>query len=299
MITLIYGNEPYLMDVEKKKIFTGNPLDENNVSSLEEVWRLVYMPALMQEKRRIALELETLGADEKFENFLHTMVENPSTVSKVFVFAKAVNKNTKVFKLMQKHFHVTVCNKLTEEKLRAFICREIQSAGGQITKDAYRIFAERLSYASRDECSLYTVKTVIQQILQASGGSITPEIVSQFLPETIEEKVYKISSYVVAGNEKRAIQAILTLSDNRESMIGVLSCMISQFRIAYKVALCGSEGVGASPFQYQPFKGISPGQAKSVMCVLQKAVNDIKRGQPEKTVAVTAVAKCIKLGFKR
>ena len=61
MITLIYGNEPYLMDVEKKKIFTGNPLDENNVSSLEEVWRLVYMPALMQEKRRIALELETLG----------------------------------------------------------------------------------------------------------------------------------------------------------------------------------------------------------------------------------------------
>lgn len=293
MIQLIYGNEPYLVQQEREKLH-GNEMDVNVVDAWEGVESLVFMPALFSEKRTIIYTVERLGANADIYEYL----SHPSSISDLYIFAREVDRNTKVYKKLKKDYQVTECNKLSEEQMKDFAKAVLAEYNATISVGAYALFMQRANYWDDDVCTLYTIRTYLYQMATAAAdGKITKAEVTGIVPESMNEKVYMLTSYLLGQDGEKAFGLATRLLQEKESPIAIMSAVMRTFRVAYKASLFKDEGkgigklIGVPYFQYKEALRYEASAIKECMGLLQSGVNQIKQGCPSDKVLITTLGK--------
>lgn len=299
MITLIVGNEPYLLEKEEKKIraFLGEVSEF--IQTFEE-WKKEVKEAMLQhsffaERTTVFLKLEKLGASEG----LFAYLKSPIETCDFYIFATKVDKGTKVFKELKKNHRIVVCDKLKKKEGLDFIDSFLKGQGlSPMDQSVKEYFLTRVRYETVDECSLYTIQTLLTQMSFVAEGVITKKEVDLFVSPPLEDKVYLLSSYLIKKDGVMLMKSAQDLLLQKESVIAMLSLLLRSYRLAYKASLldCSVKEkeirIGVPAYQYSGLRG-TPESFFQGMKLLQGAVNDIKGGYSEEIIFFTVLGELL------
>jgi len=291
VIKLYYGNEPYYLSAEKDKILKEKGIDAGIFYSWEEAKEIVFVPPLLSDRRIVVLELEKLTADESLSAYL----QKPSEFTDLFIFAGSVERNTKIYKLIKKDHAQMQCDKLSEPLLKKWIGKQLSNYGAAMNQDAYDTFMRRIPYYDDPDCNLYSIKNWICQ-LAFYHSEITEEVIKEVVLETLNEKMFALSKYLLAKNYPSAFRLTQLLLESREQPIAMLSAMLRTFRLSYKASLFPEvKGkaldamLGAAQYQYAAAMRYPMPVLQKCIREIQISVNDIKSGKPAQAIFVTTL----------
>lgn len=291
MIKLYYGNEPYYLAAEKKNLLKEKGVDTGIFYSWEDAAETVTVLPMLSEHRIVVLELEKLSADESLLRYL----SDPVSFTDLFIFTSNVERNSKIYKLINKKHSLMQCNKLNAQLLKKWIGKQLVSLGAVMNQEAYELFIRRVPYFHDPDCNLYSVKNWILQ-LAFCCNEITEDIVKEVIPETLNEKMFALSKHLLEGDYPSVFRLSQFLLESQEQPIAMLSAILRTFRLAYKASLFPEINekeletmLGAARYQYiAAMKYPIPILQKSIW-EIQNSVNDIKSGKPAKAVFITAL----------
>ena len=284
MIKLYYGNEPYCLEFEKRKIREGvNPMDLQVFTEwARETSQLAFQVPFFSERNVIFLEVEKLAANDDLVSY----IKNPCNGSDLYIFAARVDKNAKTYKEIKAKHEVVECNKISSGMMKKWVMKQLRTLQASMTQDAYDLFIRRLNYWGDEDCSLFAIKNYLVQAA-AYSPAITDEVIMDLVPATVDEKVFALSGYLLEGDGPHVFHAAAHLLGEKEAPIAMLSAILRTFRLAYKAKLLdGVRGkerdalLGAPSYQYASAMRLELPIIKKCMDTLQDAVNEIKKGYP-------------------
>ena len=305
MVRLFYGNEPYVLQYEKKKVEQSCKETGRYPMEFEE-WGEAAQLAASQvsfsgEKNMVFLMPKKLGADEKLLKFLNSAADTCD----MCIFAESVDRKTKVYKVLEKHHEIKKCDKLSATALKKWAVQQLKSKEFSITEDAYDLLIRRMNYLENPSCNLYTLQNILYQMGYAER-TITKEVVADNVPETCEEKVFVLSSLLLKGDGERLFFVARHLLEDREEPIAMLSAILRTYRLAFKASLYPEKSskdctalIGVPAFQYSDACDIPSEKLLKSMEVIQTAVGNIKNGYPKEDVFYTTLGKLLILAVEK
>lgn len=283
MIVLLCGNEPYLINHYKRAYAENLSFKEMNLFRTEEftqeVYELCQQYPIIDSKRVVYLTLDELKETDLLDEYF----KSPVVTTDLIITAQNIDKRTKIYKKLQSMNSVLEYNKLTEKMLSSFILSIIKKNNGSITEKGFEKLVGRINYFRDDNCNLYTVKTYVEQLLYA-GNAITPELVDMVIEKTIDEQIFVLSNYLVEKDSFHLFELIDHLIQNKESPIGILSLLLRNFRLAYKISISSGDSkkaateLGVPLMQIGLFRNLPYEVVNTSMDLLQSAIKRIKYG---------------------
>lgn len=281
MVKFLHGDEPYLITDGIRKELKSLTYPEVNLkksdvfdSSFEE---FLYSHPLLEEKRVAVLELSALSDITEAQVKRLALVPESTTL---LITSRKVDERSRVFKLLSGF--VVPCNKLSDSQLNTFVLKQVKSLNRNITVSGMELFLKRIGY-HEDGVSLFTVKTAIQQICHA--GDVTDSTVSSFLEETVESKLFNLSTYIWEGRGMEAFRLLEKLFSDKESGIKILSVLLQKYRLALKVADGATlSEIGVSTYQLGKFGSVKKETALSCFELITDAIRRIKEGEGEEVI---------------
>lgn len=283
MIALLSGNEPYLIQFYRKKFEEDIQLKEMNIyfaNTFDDNCRvLAQQYPLVDSKRVIFLSLDELNDNDLLLDY----VNHPVATTDLIMTSASIDKRGKLYKKLKSMDAIQEYNKFDLKKLKAFILSIIKNGHVSITEDGYQHLIDRINYIGRKDCTLYTVKTYVEQLLYA-GDVITTNLVDDIIEKSIDENSFVLSSYLIKKNAIELFELLDSLLLNKESPIAILSLLLRNFRLAYKIAINNGDmkiiasEIGVTTFQIGLYKDLGLPVINSCMDLLQGSVNRIKSG---------------------
>lgn len=290
MLKFLHGDEPYLMqDIIRKEVsmlsYPEINLKKSEVldSSFSE---FITGYPLFDKKRVAVLELSSLSdLSEKDVKHLTLMPESTT----LLITSRKTDARSKTFRALLGY--VMPCNKLSDSQLNTFVLKQVKSLNRNITVSGMDMFLKRIGYRNED-CSLFTVKTAIQQICHA--GDVTEETVSSFLEDTVESKVFNLSSLILEGKGMEAFRLLEKLFAEKESGIKILSILLQKYRLALKVQDGASlSEMGINAYQIGAFDSVKKETALSCFELITDSIRRIKEGEHEDVVCRLAIKRLL------
>lgn len=299
MKKLLYGNEPFLIDVElrelKKEVVSGGgcPEDITNISQWDDT-----VPDLLG-------QCTLFGGNQVFVIRVEELKEEMDAIfdsdSDVYVIAERVDKRKGIYKRFNKEHCIKVCNKVDAATLNKFILLECKQQGVKIKEDAFSLFIKRMQYYAGEGVSLYTVRTLIQQMafgVKVDGGVvIDTSVVAAYVPEKVDEKTYRLTEYLFQKNATAYMKLAVHLIQEQDG-IGILSALLRTFRVAYKASLYRDKSpkeleklIGVPSFQYACVMVLSTEKITSCMDILMSGIDSIKLGGKQETCFLDTISK--------
>lgn len=288
---LVYGQEPYLIDKYRKEI-TGKietpefNYMETDVFTDEVAGFLSQYPMLGSEKVLI-FRAKSLKECEELLNFISKKGKNP----KVYLFVKEVDKRTKLFKQFTKD-EIKAFDKVSQEVLEKTIMQYIRNRDCEIAPEAYQQYLMLINYYA-DETNLYDVLHSLDRL--CSAKVITSDIVAKMVINRETEDVFSLIRLIMEDRYDDVYhQADLILQSQQNNIIGVLSLLLRNYRLAYKrrVCNCSLKALGAAYNTYVP--DLSVEACDLSMNILDETISKIKRGfyKPEVALKVCLAKLC-------
>lgn len=275
MIHLITGNEPYRIHQYIKNVEESIAFKEINFLKFDEFNAIVpdmcIQVPVMSSKRVVVIETEKLptGNDD-----LGEYIKNPVETTDLYIIVQTLDKRTSLYKELKKH-KVYEFNKLQHNELINFIENYISSSGGSIEKDSISHFIDRVGYLENEEVTLYDVINSLDKVI-VYDKSITKESIDRLIPKTLSDNVFKITQLIMQNNKKATFEYLNSLLTNEQNEIGLMSLILRNFRLLYKMSLYTEKGVslndiakelGVSPFSLNWTKGINLSQSEVDKCI--------------------------------
>ena len=286
MIHVIYGDEPYFLDLQKHKYLGGIVNPEMNLSYLRgtftpEVAGICRTYPFLSDKRGVFLDIDTMSALENkaFRGYM----ENAEKFCELVILCRDVNRNTKIYKDLDKAHLIIPCNKVSTQKdFDNVILSTIKKADGKITREALDEFGRRMCYFNLKDMTLLTAVGYMESLLCITK-EITEDKVKEYIPEfeladihTWTDLIEKASKRDEPGNE---LLRQVELSDEKQA-IGTLSFLLYEFRISLKAAL-GCKEVRARRFSF-----LQPETLYGCVETITDAIRSIKQGKSTERVAL-------------
>lgn len=289
---LIYGQEPYLIDKYRKEIIEKVETPEFNLMETDEFSEevsifLCQYPMLGNEKVLIFRAKALKDCSELLD-----FISKKGKKSKVYLFVKEVDKRTKHFKNFDKN-EIKVFDKVSQDILQKTITQYIGKRGCEITPDAYHQYLTLINYYA-DETNLYDVLHSLDRL--CSAKVITADVVQKMVMNRETEDVFSLIRLIMEQRyDAMYHQADLILQSQQNNIIGVLSLLLRNYRLAYKMHVCNCslKALGAGYQTYIP--DMSADACNESMNILDDAVNKIKRGfyRPEIALKLCLAKLCL------
>lgn len=294
MIEIIYGSEPYLKDDHLKKILSkvdGFSLEEITDWTKEAENEIKSLPMFGGKKTVIYRPLEL--KNEEFLKFIKSPPDND-----VYVIPEGnLDKRTAVYRELKKNHKVRYFNKIDAAMMEKFVMRELRDLNCRITGQDYGYFMERCNYWENPSCSMYTIKIYLRQ-LSFLGSEISRESIQSIVPETLHEKMFQLTNYILDKDGARLFKLADYLLRERESPVAMLSAILRTYRIAYKASLFPEASdkelekmTGVKSYCYKKATLLGAGKLKQASQLLQEAVNQIKEKGNAEIVFRLTIAK--------
>ncbi len=286
MIQVLYGDEPYGIEKKKKKAVEGITCPTINYEVRQGKFDLELKTAcmtypFMESKRVVLLDVENLKAldTDEFKEYL----KSPNASTDLLVIVRNVDQRLKIFKTLKESSVLYPCNKLTSEKdIQNVLCSEVKSRGARITQDAMAEFIKRLNYSKEGINLLYAVGFI--ETLANINKDISKDMVVQYMPSNEEANEFWLSSLIKNKNANELFKQISLIPNDDD--IKVLSLVLKDFRVAYKLKYFSDSAVGTSRTEFSAY---TKEQLLSAMNVITDGIFDIKNGYLPKEHALKGI----------
>ncbi len=281
MLQVWLGDEPFLMyqriDREVAEIqfpdmnFTKGNLDDRLYDSC-------FVSPFLADKRYV-LVYAGMG-----NPLLEKLIDNAEAIENdvIVILEGEIDKRKSVFKKAQKKKVICSFDRLDQKKFNEFCLFCL--AGTQITEDDYRYLKDRMAYGVRPDADLYTVRAWLGALASAPQP-VERRYIDHIIPEYTGGDAFGLFSFLVSKDSKGYFRLLdKLLEEDPHSGISILSVLLRNFRLAYKVALVGAKDAeketGVASWQLRSMSKVTMESAKEAMQLLQQGVNDIKKGYP-------------------
>lgn len=282
MELLIYGEEPFLCQREFNR-YKGN-------STVFEDFGPGVVDACMTEsifnigqQRRVLVLLDELKKDELLENYL----KEPCETADLIVYAKKINRNTKVFKCFSKKVE---CKKLDKPELAMFIKNYVIQEGREIEPAALEEYIARSGYSDEGK-TLYDVVSDLKNLIayDAFGKVITEDSV-KILIQNLSSNVFQLANLYATGQYKELLEMSQRLASEKDfNVIGVLSLFLSNFKRGYSQQILGNR-----EYSVVVPDGYTAADYTTTICLITDGIRDVKSGKlPERSALQSILARLI------
>lgn len=244
MISIAYGDEPYGIEVKKKKIKDMISIPAMNLSFFSGIFDFEVLDACrtfpcFEEKRGVIMEVDSLSYLDTYE--FEEYCENPLDSTELLIVVKNVDRRTSIYKSMEMKGLMAPCMRLKNMlDLKKVIAYELKKRNANIKLDAADLFIKKMNYFENEDVDLLQVVGYLDSCACISNV-ITTEIVNQVCPSFEGANVFLLTSLINAGNAEELYRQI-SLIPTKDS-IGVLSLILKDFRVAYKLKYFSAEAV--------------------------------------------------------
>ncbi len=206
------------------------------------------LPMMAQRRLVLVRDLSTLPADDAQAVIDYFGKPNPSTV--LVALASKLDKRMKVFAAASKKGYLHVLE--APRQLVPWVKAEAQAQGVKIEGPAIG----RLIDTVGDDLSRLAV-AVEQLGLYAHGRAVTGDDVDELIADTRERSVFELTDAIGAADRTRALAAVASLCDQRESAVGVVVMLarhVRQLAVLHALRAQGTpRGEWASKIGVPPF----------------------------------------------
>ena len=290
MLKIWYGEEPYLMSTAKAKekanienpdiniVDNGDELDETAINQC-------YESAFFADKKYLVFK----AADLKNPFIAKLIAEEPD--NEVRIIVSKFESNLKVAKSLKKE-QVQEFKRLADKDIPAFIKFFLVKWPTKVREEDFKYLISRIGYSGRTNCDLFTVRNWLQQLF--SLEEVTKADIDAVIPEEESANAFALFRLLVDGKKDKyfALAERLLIS---EDAIGLLSLLLSNFRIAYKAGL--AKGSPESEIGVPKFRiySLPEGKCRSCMSAIQDGVNAVKNGEDGRNIYMRISAELMTL----
>ncbi|MGE5180883.1 MAG: DNA polymerase III subunit delta [Acidobacteriota bacterium] len=179
------------------------------------------LPMMAQRRLVLVRDLSGLPADDAQAVIDYFARPNPSTV--LVALASKLDKRMKVFAAASKKGYLHVLE--APRQLVPWVKAEAQAQGVKLEGAAIG----RLIDTVGDDLSRLAV-AVEQLGLYAQGRAVTGDDVDELIADTRERSVFELTDAIGAADRTRALAAVASLCDQRESAVGVVVMLARHVR---------------------------------------------------------------------
>jgi len=179
------------------------------------------LPMMAQRRMIYVRDLSAMPADEAEPLLAYLAKPNPSTV--VVCITTKLDKRIKLYAQLSKKGYLHILE--APRQLAPWVRAEAKHRGVQI--DAAAI--TRLVDAVGDDLSRLAL-TVEQLGLYAAGRAVSSDDVDDLVADTRERTVFELTDAIGAADRPRALAAVASLCDQRESAVGVVVMLARHVR---------------------------------------------------------------------
>jgi DNA polymerase III delta subunit len=281
MLEIWVGNEPFLMYQQNEKDTSDIPFPDMNFTKGEldeKMYESCYISPFLAEKRYV-LGYATLG-----NKFLEKLIDEAETIENdvKIILEGDIDKRKSVYKKAQKKKVIRSFDRLDQKKFNEFCLFCL--GGAKITEDDYRYLKDRMAYGKRPDADLYTVRAWLGAVASAPQP-VERKVIDHIIPEYTGGDAFGLFSFLISKDSESYFKLLdKLLDDDPHAGIQILSVLLRNFRLAYKVALVGvkdaEKEIGVEAWKLKSMTNVTMESAKEAMKLLQKGVNDIKKGLP-------------------
>ncbi|SMO50763.1 DNA polymerase III subunit delta [Melghirimyces algeriensis] len=313
-VYLFYGTETFLMEeilqeIEKQVLVSENNRDWNCIvldldeTPVQDLVREAETPSFFGEQRLVvgknAWFLTTRGKEkqEHRPEELLQYAKNPleENVLILTVPAEKLDGRKKVVKELKKHVREAVFPPLDSSALKRWVTNRVKRTGVQADSQT----VESLIRQTGPNLRLLDMEISKLVTYVGSSGRITPDTVSELVPRTLEQDVFKLVDRVARRKTGEAMAVYYDLLENREEPLRILALIIRQFRMMLQVKVLAVQGMSeremASALKVHPYPvklALQQGKShpeKTLRHLLYQAIEAdqaIKSGRIDKSLAV-------------
>ncbi|SCB01339.1 DNA polymerase III subunit delta [Bacillus mycoides] len=273
---VLYGTEAYFIN-ETIKLITTYALEEEdrefNVVTydleeayLEDVVEDAHTLPFFGERKVILIKspLFLTAQKEKLEQnikILEEYIGEPSPFS-ILVFVapyEKLDERKKITKLLKKTADVIEANAMQVQDVQKWIVSRADEVHVHIDNASVSLLLELVGSnvtmlaKEMDKLTLYV----------GMGGEITPKLVTELVPKSVEQNVFALTEKVVKKDIAGAMQILDGLFTQQEEPIKLLALLVSQFRLLHQVKELQQRGYGQN--QIASHIGVHPYRVKLAM----------------------------------
>ena len=206
------------------------------------------LPMMAQRRMVLVRDLSLMPADDAEAVVEYFGKPNPSTV--LVALASKLDKRMKIFAAASKKGYLHVLD--APRQLMPWVRAEAQAQGVKFEASA----VGRLIDTVGDDLSRL-VRAIEQLALYAHGRSVTSDDVDELIADTRERSVFELTDAIGAADRTRALAAVASLCDQRESAVGVVVMLarhVRQLSLLHALRAQGTpRGEWASKIGVPPF----------------------------------------------
>ncbi|WP_169713669.1 DNA polymerase III subunit delta [Paludifilum halophilum] len=219
----------------------------------------------------------------------------PENVLILVAPAEKLDSRKKTVKELKKKVREVAFHALEGKELVSWVTQRLKSTGVKVHPRT----GERLIQLVGNDLRLLHMEIEKMAAYAGKEGTITPETVSDLVPRTLEQDVFKLVDRVVRRQTGQALSVFYDLVYNREEPIRILSLIIRQFRLMLQVKVLAKQGKSeremAALLKVHPYPvklALRQGKSypeKTLRTLLARSIDTdqaIKSGRVEKTLAV-------------
>ena len=274
MIGIYYGNEPYLIQLEKSRYIKNIKNPEMNLiySSVvtADIFGFLNTFPIMDERRLAVLDLDVLSQLDTAD--FREYMENPAESSDLFIMIRNPDLRTKFAKELGKRKLLHECKKLSDmNSVVNYILPVIKKAGGRITESAMKEFMTRENYLEATKVNLLNIINDLKGLLTIDKD-ITLAMVTTYIRSNEVENRFEIAK-MIADHDLSRLRKQSDLITGTDSVIAVLSLVLWNYRIAWKSKVIDDFRAKYVVFNNMPLDTIYKG-----LEICQNAIDSVKQG---------------------
>lgn len=288
-VSVIYGDEPYVIDSKLKEIKKQIQCPELNLSYYDEltedVVSSIEMTPFLDEKRVVILTLDEIkGSDELLQ-----LVKSVPSTTEFVIIGNSIDKRSKLYKYFKSQNMLFECNKVQMNVFKKFVFRFLEQKNVKMTEPAYVLLCSALNYVECLDVNLYTVEIYLEQLVYGCSNNMITEIdIKNIISSNVSNSIFYLLDALVTNDVSKVFSLSLEYIERGENLIGILSLLVRSFRIAYKISLFKDlsdpeieKNIGISMRHFANIRRFSSKVFTAVLDDLSSAINGIKSGKAE------------------
>lgn len=232
-IQVLYGNEPYGIDVKRRKLVEG--VDSLNIRTFSgdftpDVLSFCQQFPFLAVRKVVLLNCESLKSLDTKAFSLY--LDSPVKTTDLLVIVKNVDKRVKIYKKLHDKGVIKACDKVSMGDFQKTILYEAKKRGGKLSVDGLNAFSERINYENVEKMNLIKAVSYLQTCIELGKGEVTSSVVEKAIPFFQDGNAFSIAPCIMSGDISAYRNEISLLQ--ADSAIGAASAILRELRIAYK-----------------------------------------------------------------
>ena len=192
------------------------------------------LPMMAERRMVLVRDLSAMPADDAEPLIAYFAKPSPSTV--VVALASKLDKRMKVFAAASKKGYLHVLE--APRQLGPWVRAEAAARGVKLDGSAVSRLVEAVG------ADLSRLALAVEQLgLYAADRAVTRDDVDELIADTRERSVFELTDAIGAGDRARALAAVASLCDQRESAVGVVVMLARHVRQLALVHVLRAQGV--------------------------------------------------------